>query len=98
MNIIVLRLSLNGKGKRMENKFRRILRKTPLETRLYVSNEMAFITLLSELGFRENKSWASDEDEVLQKLCDFAKKHTKHQLEQISSWEKDGKPGGTNNE
>ena len=53
---------------------------------------MAFITLLSEVGFRENKVWSDEEDELLTKLCDLALKHTKHQLEQIKEWEKDGRP------
>lgn len=69
-----------------------ILKEIPLEIRLQTSNEMAFIELLSELGFRENKMWSDDEDEMLQKLINFAKKHTEHQLERIKDWEKDGRP------
>lgn len=72
----------------------KILKETPLEVRLKVSNEMAFIMLLSELGYRENKMWdESDEKEmeILHKLCEFAKKHTASQIREIKEWEKDKK-------
>ena len=70
----------------------KILKEIPLEVRLKTSNEMAFIELLAELGFIENKMWSDDEDIMLQKLCDFAKKHTEHQLARIKEWEEDGRP------
>ena len=54
----------------------KLIKETPLEVRLKVDNEMAFITLLSELGLRDDKMWTKDEDEMLSKLIDFAKKHT----------------------
>lgn len=72
--------------------FFEILKNNSLETRLKVSNEIAFINLLTELGFRESKSWTPEEDEMLGKLCQFAHKHTQHQLEQIEQWKKDGEP------
>ena len=68
------------------------MKKTPLESRLKVSNQMAFIDLIVALGYRENKMWTDEEDELLQKLCDLAKKHTDAQLKQIIQWEKDGRP------
>jgi|AntRauTorcE11897_2_1112592.scaffolds.fasta_scaffold09027_8 hypothetical protein len=70
----------------------KLIKETPLEVRLKVDNEMAFITLLSELGLRDDKMWTKDEDEMLSKLIDFAKKHTQYQLETIKKWEDDGKP------
>lgn len=62
----------------------KIMKKTKLSIKLKVLNEMAFIDLLTELGYRENKTWTPDEDEKLNKLCELAKKHTKHQLEEIN--------------
>lgn len=72
--------------------FKKRMKKTSLEIRLKVSNQMAFISLLTELGFREDKPWGPDEDTLLQKLCDSAKRHTVDQLETIAKWEKDGRP------
>ena len=76
----------------IDSKIAKILKETPLKTRLEVSNQMAFISLLTELGFREDKYWTDDEDELLKKLCQSAKKHTKHQLQQIEKWKQDGEP------
>lgn len=61
----------------------RIMKRTKLSIKLKVLNEMAFIDLLSELGYRENKGWTSEEDEILQKLMDAAKKHTERQIKEI---------------
>jgi len=63
--------------------FERIRKKTKLSNKLQVLNEMAFIDLLTVLGYRKDKMWTPDEDEILQKLIDYAKKHTKHQLDEI---------------
>ncbi len=66
----------------------RILHETPLSIKLKVSNEMAFIMLLTELGFRENKMWDErdeKEQEVLAKLIAFAEKHTDSQLREIKA-------------
>jgi hypothetical protein len=71
---------------------KKILKETPLETRLKVSNEMAFIMLITELGFRENKMWNENdpkEMELLGKLCKFAEEHTKNQMKTIEEWKKD---------
>jgi hypothetical protein len=70
----------------------KILKETPLETRLKVSNEMAFIMLITDLGFRENKMWDENdpkEMELLGKICKFAIEHTKNQIETIEEWKKD---------
>lgn len=74
------------------SKIDKILEETPLEVRLNVTNQMGFIRLLTELGFREDKPWGS-EDELLSKLCKFAEAHTNIQLTQIKQWELDGRPG-----
>lgn len=55
----------------------------PLETKLKVSNEMAFIDLIVELGYREDKAWTDDEDELLSKLMLLAEKHTESQMKYI---------------
>lgn len=57
--------------------------RTKLSTKLKVLNEMAFIDLLTILGYREEKMWTPDEDEKLQKLINYAKKHTDRQMEEI---------------
>lgn len=63
----------------------RIMRRTPLETKLKVSNEMAFITLITELGYREDKMWTPEEDELMAKLCKLANEHTQNQLRSIEN-------------
>jgi len=70
----------------------KLIKETPLEVRLKVDNEMAFITLLSELGLREDSMWTEDEEEMLSKLIDFAEKHTQYQLQTIKKWQDDGEP------
>lgn len=71
-------------------KIEKILKETPLKVRLQVSNEMMFISLLSKLGFRENKMWEESENEMLSKICKLAEEHTEHQLKQIRKWQDDG--------
>lgn len=61
----------------------RISKKTKLSIKLKVLNEMAFIDLLSVLGYREEKAWTPEEDEILLKLINHAKKHTDRQLKEI---------------
>ena len=73
----------------------KILKETPLAIRLKVSNEMAFIMLITDLGFREDKMWdeSNEEDNILlAKLMKFAKEHTDNQLKSIERWKKDGEP------
>jgi len=67
-------------------------RTCPLEIRLRVTTEMSFISLLTELGYREDKMWTEEEDEILTKLCLFSKKVTQWHLKEIEQWEKDGRP------
>ena len=70
----------------------RILKETPLKTRLKVSTEMAFISLISELGYRENKIWTDDENETLNKLCELAMDLVNDHIKEFEQWQKDGKP------
>ena len=65
------------------NTLNNLLKRIPLKTKIKVLNEMAFITLLSELGFRENKMWTPDEDELLAKLMEYSEKHTEHLMKEI---------------
>lgn len=74
--------------------FEELLKETPLNVRLQVSNEAAFICLLRDLGFREERMWEETEEDniLLKKIIDFAKEHTKNQLKSIKKWEEDGRP------
>lgn len=56
----------------------KILSEIPLETKIKVSTEFAFIDLIHELGFREEKPWSEEENEMLNKILEFADKHSKH--------------------
>jgi hypothetical protein len=69
-----------------------MVKNIPLKTRLKVSTEMAFINLISELGYRENKMWTEDEDHLLNKLCVLAEKFSTDQIKEFEQWQKDGKP------
>jgi hypothetical protein len=59
------------------------IKNIPLENKIRVSNQMAFIDLIVELGFREDKAWTDDEDEFLEKLMNLANEHTETQLKLI---------------
>ena len=78
--------------KKSKNLIREITKNIPLKTRIEVSNEMAFINLITELGYREDKMWTDDENELLSKLCVLAQEHTDSILKDIEEWKKDGKP------
>lgn len=72
--------------------FTKLLKEVPLDIRLDVINDMYFIDLITELGYREEKAWTEEENEVLHKICKAARKHTLRILQEIQEWEKDGKP------
>jgi len=65
-----------------------IINNIDLETELKVLNEMAFIDLLSELGYREDAFWTPEEDDKLHKLCDLAQNHTKNILQIVEQYNK----------
>lgn len=54
-----------------------------LETRVNVLNQIAFINLIHELGYRKEGYWQPVEDELLSKLIELANKHTQDILEEI---------------
>jgi hypothetical protein len=56
---------------------------TPLDIRLNVINQIAFINLITELGYRKSGYWTPEEDEILNKLCRLANKHTQDILQEI---------------
>lgn len=60
-----------------------ILNNIPLETKIKISTEFAFINLIHELGFREEKYWSEDESEILNKILELAKKHSNDIIEII---------------
>jgi len=70
----------------------RIRKRTTLKTRLKVLNQMGFIDLITELGYREEKMWTDEEDPLLQKLCDLADIHTDRCLKNVKEWKDDGSP------
>lgn len=78
--------------KKSKNLISKIAKNVSLKSRIRVSNEMAFINLIIELGYREDKMWTDDENELLGKLCGLAQEHTDSILKDIEEWEKDGKP------
>lgn len=57
----------------------------PLKTKIRVLNEMAFIDLIIELGFREDKFWTEEEDGLLEKLMKLAEEHTNLIMKEIES-------------
>jgi hypothetical protein len=59
---------------------------TPLDIRLNIINQIAFINLITELGYRKDGYWTPDEDEILDKLCNLANKHTQYILEEIEEF------------
>lgn len=59
----------------------KILDRIPIETKIKVLNEMTFITLICDLGYREDKMWDKSEDHILNKLMELANKHTDEILE-----------------
>ena len=66
-----------------------ILSNISLKEKINVLNQMAFIDLLTELGYREDKMWTNDEDEILAKLCSLAEKHTENIMEEINHEKQD---------
>ena len=64
----------------------KMLKQIPLKTRLKVSTEMAFINLITELGYRENKMWTEDEDEILNKLCSLAVSLSEDHIKEMEEW------------
>lgn len=72
-----------------------VLKETSLETRINVSIEMSFITLLVELGYLEDRMWNEDNPEdtrILSTIIKLAKKEAKYLVNEVNKWEEDGKP------
>jgi len=65
-----------------------------LKTRFKVNNEFNFMELLTILGYREDKMWAKEENETLEKLMEFADKVSNQQVKIVQEWENDGRPDG----
>ena len=68
------------------------LKQVPLHTRLKVLSEMAFIDLLTRLGYRRDEEWYPEEEEKLQELCNAASEHVDDILKTFDKWKEDGKP------
>lgn len=61
-----------------------------IDTKIKIGNQMAFINLIHELGFRENKMWPSDEadhpdNELLKNIILLSDAHTERQMEKINT-------------
>ena len=77
----------------MESTFlKKALKVIPLKTRLEIAIQFAFVDLLTELGYRKNKAWTSNEDDNWDKLSKLSKDFTTDLLKEIKEWEQDGKP------
>jgi len=71
----------------MSKEFDRLRGQTSLKSKLKVSNEMTFIDLLGELGYRSG--FQTDEEvELFGKIAKIAKIHTERQLKTIAEWHK----------
>ena len=57
-----------------------ILDNISIETEIEVLNEFAFINLIHDLGYREEKMWNRSDDHILNKLMLSASKHTEEIL------------------
>lgn len=64
-----------------------ISEETSLENNIKIVCEMAFITLLSDLGYREDKGWTDDEDELLSSLIDSAHNLASSIMQEIRDYE-----------
>lgn len=67
--------------KKVQKLLEKIMNEMPLSTHLTVSIQLAMIDLLSAVGFRENKVWTDDEEDILSIIFDSAEKTAK-QLEE----------------
>ena len=72
--------------------FTKTLKQVPLDIRLDVINDMYFMDLIHDLGYREEKGWTDEENEVLYKINKAVREHTLRILQIIQEWEQDGKP------
>ena len=72
--------------------YKKMVKEIPLKTRIKVNTEMAFIDLITKLGYRENKMWTNDEDELLGRLCGLAEELSINLIKEFEQWHKDGKP------
>jgi hypothetical protein len=72
--------------------YENLIKECPLETRLTVLNQMIFMDLLTEMGYREDVIWTEAEAENLRILCEAAEKATSEQIETFNKWLADGSP------
>ena len=77
-------------------KIKQRMKKIPLETRLYVMNDMAILSYLVDNGFIPDGFWTDEKEKKYGKnLHKFAKKLAKFQIQKMKQWEKDGRPQKT---
>jgi len=70
-----------------------ILKRTPLKTRLKVTNEMLIQSYLVEIGHIPDGFWSDGKERKYgRSFRRFALQLTKAQIKEFKQWEKDGKP------
>lgn len=69
--------------KEIQKLIEKIMNRIPLSTHLTVSIQLAMIDLLSAVGFRENKMWTDDEEDVLSIICNSAERLAKELEEDL---------------
>lgn len=72
--------------------YKQLVKEIDLKTRMKAHTEIAFIDLITKLGYRPDKMWTEDEQPLLSKLCGLALELSEELVEEIEQWEKDGKP------
>ena len=65
-----------------------LLKEISLEDHIKTVCEMAFIDLLSDLGYREDEAWTDDEDELLSSLIDSAHNLASSIMQEIRDYER----------
>ena len=79
--------------KKSEHSIKKALKVIPLETRLYVTNDMSILTYLVDNGFIPKGFWTDEKEKKYGKaLHKFAKQLANYQIKEMKQWEKDGRP------
>jgi hypothetical protein len=85
---------MKSKNKKDLPSISEIYRKMPLRTRLKVTAELAFIDLITELGYRENKPWGEDEEVAREKISSLAESLADNQILEFKEWKESSSKKG----
>ena len=69
-----------------------IRKRTPLKTRLNVSNEMLIQSYLVDQKFIPDGFWSDEKEKMYGHFRKFAKELSQVQIKEFKQWEKDGRP------